>query len=369
MSRRSLIKGILGFFIVQSIYSWMPNSALALERPSKSLCRALFIDTPAIRIDKTASAKSLSESLRPWNKNNLSQLGLGVESFFLPAEFQQKVEQEQGPITGLIEVFSPDSLMPKGLIERFTHAHTLRTLEHIMTIGDKSNHGFRITLSTRESPSFVKIVGVFDRNQPNKIHFRDLRLSNPLAKEGSPLHLNQNDKGLPYPVFKYLKDSLFEFLRMGNINTIVMEGAQNYTVSVLYRRFVGFAPNSTASKTNFEYLDYLFSFAKKLPPHLAPKNVDEFSRTLGSFDKPSKRFLAVEEMWGSVISKSEKSPLGLNPIYNQEGKPIAVSFESADGQRPEMYFINPDNPYHLIHWSRYKGLHSLELKLEAPKAP
>jgi hypothetical protein len=340
---------ILSLLTALSIYSWMPNSAMAMDSGSKNLCRMLFIDQAASRF----------ETIPAWSKNGLSKIDLDVAQYFLPAEFQEKIEKEQGPIRGELKVYLPESLPSRGFFDTLTSGPILRTMEHFKTLGDINDSGFRLSLSTRDHPSFIEATVIFDQN-PEIAYIEGLAMSNPLNTANKNLHITQHSKGLPYPVFKHLKKSLFGFLEKGGIKTIATSGAQDYTVSLLYRKFLGFKPNTEYSEKIYTYLDNAYDVFRKLPEPMATKNADEFSKIVGTIREPDPDFLAAELEWQKIYS-GEKSDWASERYYDNDGNIIGVRMQAPGTKRSRQFLLNFNYKNYFFHWSRVNGLMTLEV--------
>lgn len=159
---------------------------------------------------------------------------------------------------------------------------------------DKGPFKLRVSFSDRDhsvalmgyvgSNIYVRVKLFEDQKNPGAMIVDQLNLQDPLrAKEKEQLGPDQSGKGLPPQVFRHVKERLFEIAKAGGFTEIRTNSQQHYAVVMLYRRFVGMEPASDKSKEILDYLDDLYAFARKeLPEDQRPKDIEEFTRWLGT---------------------------------------------------------------------------------------
>lgn len=159
---------------------------------------------------------------------------------------------------------------------------------------DKGPFKLRVSFSDRDhsvalmgyvgSTIYVRVKLFEDPKNPGAMIVDQLNLQDPLrANEKEQLGPDQSGKGLPPQVFRHVKERLFEIAKSGGFTEIRTNSQQHYAVVMLYRRFVGMEPASEKSKEILDYLDDLYAFARKeLPEDQRPKDIEEFTRWLGT---------------------------------------------------------------------------------------
>jgi len=132
--------------------------------------------------------------------------------------------------------------------------------------------------------TYIRVALIIDPNNPKSLIVDNLNLQDPLqSRKKDQLNIDQKGKGLPPQVFQHIRGKLFEIARAGGFSEIRTVAQQNYTVLMLYRRFVGMVPADSETQKKLEYLDSLYHFARKeLPESERVRNVEEFSRLLGT---------------------------------------------------------------------------------------
>jgi hypothetical protein len=333
-------KGLLGLLLALLVINGTAHFSYAAPLATGA-CHAVFLKEPM--------------QIPEWNLKSTAALELPIAEIFLPEKFKNEIERELGPIKEQFAFYDSTAQ-----IRRKAKTPPSQHLFHV--VNEYKGKGFELSFSLKEKADpFIEIIGLFDKEDPTKIHLTSLSLSNPLSKKTNALHQSQETKGLPYPVFKFMKERLFYFLKQGGVRTIEVEAAEDYTVSVLYRRFVGLKPANELSQIYFELFDWLYKSAKYISPEIEYKNIDEFSRLLGSAEPAPPSFYAAEAQWKNVLSGIEPVPTNFS-IYKYEDKTYA--FAIRDGENKGLYFVHPEQPAYVFHWSN--TIEQLHLKMNIP---
>ena len=287
-----------------------------------------------------------------------------VASQFLPKDFLTQIEEDKGSVKTEVLNFTPARSALEKMQAWVTRENRLREgfLKYYKL--PASTEGIFIVFSytdkeTHESNIFLRLLIDSDKNNPQKAILSGLNIINPL-KEGEQafIYASQNSKGLPFPIFNYLKRQIYDFLQQGGFTEVGADATQNYIVSLLYRKFLGLKV-PVSSQNFYNYVDYLYDFVRKGPEILRPKNMNRFVEWLGS-GLPGEKFYKFEKIWNAARLKDE-FPDGYQPVYDQ-GNLVAIVNPNLD--RKQVYFIDPNNPDQLFHWGRYKLATSLSAYLK-----
>ncbi|MCM2277155.1 MAG: hypothetical protein NDJ89_03700 [Oligoflexia bacterium] len=207
---------------------------------------------------------------------------------------------------------------------------------------------FKVHAGRRKSP-FMKWALVKEP-QANTLEMGELRLENPLESTGG-LHLSQKNKGLPFKVFLYARERLFEFARAGGFTRLVSHESQNFTVLMLYRKMVGMEGANAASSQMISTLDELYEFAKKLPEDIRPRSLDAFSRSLGDYNKTADGAEALQAKLTEIRKSGAKLPDGYTEYKNAAGQTLAIAVQAPGREERQVFYLNPQSPFpRVLQW-------------------
>ena len=235
---------------------------------------------------------------------------------------------------------------------------------------------FDIKVAHHPLRGFLSIAGVVrnrpcvrvklfeDPDHPNSMIVDDLNLEDPRRREDSNhLSPDQASKGLPPQIFKYVKERLFEIVRAGGYQEIRTHSQQHFSVVQLYKRFVGMEPADEKSRVTLEYLEGLYSFARKeLPEDLRPKDVEEFTRLLGSVGSDPSGFTETRRQHlENYLNLGVVHP-SFTLLKNKKGDTVGALFNDTEHADSNIVFfdLTGDKPQ-ILHWLRLALSHQLEL--------
>ncbi len=259
---------------------------------------------------------------------------------FLPPEFLEKIKKEAGPI----------------------HA---RVFDYTKSAGDDIGYeSAHFEIQSRGWP-FMRWSLIFDRARPGHIEISELILENPIFdKASSKLRLSQEKKGLPISVFMFVREKIVEFLHAGGFKNILAV-PENYTVSVLYRKFVQFSPANNRSLSRFHDVDKLFQYARSsLPLDVRVKSMDEFSKILGTgAERIPDALIEVEDLWRN--RKNGKIPTGLEPFRDASGNLLGLIDRRNKNTKPAIYFFdNRKADGTFLRWSTLAEDREIDLRMK-----
>lgn len=299
-----------------------------------SLLVLFCLGLSASAIDCESSFKKL-KGYQTWSMSE-QNLILEAKDLF-PADYLKKVLAERGPL-----VFEVLYYPGKG---------------YLRIIGNV------------EEETYVRVALIQDPENPKSLIIDELNLQDPLrSDESSNLNLDQMGKGLPPQVFRYVKDHLFEVIKAGGFEQIKTHSQQHYTVLMLYRRFVGMEPLNEASRKKLEYLDSLYRFSRKeLPEEYRPKDIEEFSRWLGSGgEDPSGITLKRAQLLKKYLETGKKHR-SFTLLKDSQNRTLGALFkdkETADSNI--VFFDKTDGKTHLLSWYGLAATHQIELVKTLP---
>lgn len=220
--------------------------------------------------------------------------------------------------------------------------------------------------------TYIRVALVADPDNPKSLIVDNLDLQDPL-KSGKKDHLNidQKGKGLPPQVFQHIRSKLFEIARAGGFTEIRTTSQQNYTVLMLYRRFVGMVPADSESQKKIEYLDSLYHFARKeLPESERVRNVEEFSRILGTGTlDPSGLGFGSFILFKRIQSLKDYLEKGIKDetfdlLVNSKNEVIGALFQDKSSDKAEsnvvFFDITGEKPQ-ILNWFELAALHKIHL--------
>jgi hypothetical protein len=224
--------------------------------------------------------------------------------------------------------------------------------------------GFLSIAGVVHNRPYVRVKLYEDANHPNSMIVDDLNLQDPLRREDSAnLNPDQTSKGLPPHIFRHVKERLFEIVKAGGYQEIRTTSQQHFAVVQLYRRFVGMEPADEKSKKTLDYLESLYSFSRKeLPEELRPKDVEEFTRWLGSGGSDptgltSRRVYLLEN-----YLKDGKVHESFSLLKNKNGEVIGALFNDTEKAKSNIVFFDySEKKPQILNWFYLAASHQLEL--------
>lgn len=241
--------------------------------------------------------------------------------------------------------------IPTTPFEKFVDSLTSRDVDrkHYGQGFPKGHIGYKIIFRDLLF-KFIELTISIDPEKPYSVEISELQLINPIAQQSSfALRDSQIRKGMPISVFNHLKRQFFKFLQYGEISQITSEGAQNYSVSLLYRRLIGMKPATIESEKFYEYADYLYNLTRRGPEIIRSHNVNDYTKWIGSIKPISKEFEQAETVWMKA-HKEGKIPENMEAVYDQ-AKLVALVEKNSNERK--IYFIDPNLPNRFFHWRRY----------------
>ncbi|MFM8270648.1 MAG: hypothetical protein ACKN9V_10715, partial [Pseudomonadota bacterium] len=224
--------------------------------------------------------------------------------------------------------------------------------------------GFLSIAGVVRNRPYVRVKLFEDPEHSKSILVDDLTLEDPLRQsESAQLHADQINKGLPSHVFKHVKERLFEIVKAGGYEEIRTNSQQHFGVVQLYKRFVGMEPANEKSKTTLEFIEGLYSFARKeLPDELKPKDVEEFTRWLGSGGlDPSGLTKKREHLLEKYLKQGIVAP-SFTLLKNKKGEVIGALFKDNEQAKSNIVFFDlTDGKPRIFHWLHLALTHQLEL--------
>ena len=228
----------------------------------------------------------------------------------------------------------------------------------------RPQRGFVQIVGTVRSRPYVRVKLIQDPRDRKSLIVDELNLQDPLQKaEPSQLNPDQMGKGLPPQVFKHIKEQLFKIAKAGGYEEIRTNSQQHFAVVMLYKRFVGMEPANETSQKILEHLEGLYSFSRKeLPEDLRPRDVEEFTRWLGTGgEDPSgltERRLQILEKF--LETGKEDSSFTL--LKNKKGEMVAALFKDSEKATSNLVFfdLSQGRPQ-IFNWFGLALSHQLEL--------
>jgi len=224
--------------------------------------------------------------------------------------------------------------------------------------------GFLSIVGTVRSRPYVRVKLFENPDHPKSLIVDDLTLQDPLRKEDSAnLNPDQTSKGLPPQVFRHVKEQLFEIVKAGGYQEIRTNSQQHFAVVQLYKRFVGMEPADEKSKKTLDYVEGLYAFARKeLPEELRPRDIDEFTRLLGSggldpAGVTKQRVTVLED----YLEKGVVHP-SFSILKNKNGEVIGALFNDNEKAKSNIVFFDYlEKKPQILNWFYIAASHQLEL--------
>lgn len=215
-----------------------------------------------------------------------------------------------------------------------------------------------------KSKTYVRVKLIQDKRHAESLIVDELNLQDPLKDDQRDnLNPDQTGKGLPLNVFRHVKEQLFEIAKAGGYSDIRTHSQQHYAVVMLYRRMVGMEPADEKSKKTLDYLDSLYSFARKeLPEALRPADIEEFTKWLGTAGlDPAGVTLGRARLLEKYLETGKEDP-SFTILKNKEGQAIAALFNDNDQAKSKIVFfdLTEEKPT-ILHWYGLAFSHRLEL--------
>ncbi len=171
---------------------------------------------------------------------------------------------------------SPEQILPAAFLKKLSTAFGIPAKLDVYNLSFQKR--IKISISDR---SIVTINLNRDPRDSTSVYVDNLTLENPLGDE-KHLHLSQDHKGLPVAVSSHIRDQILELLRAAGFKTVHASSAQNYVVSLLYRRWVGMRPASSEGEKMYRYFDELFLKSRQLLPETErPRSLNDFALFFG----------------------------------------------------------------------------------------
>ncbi len=217
--------------------------------------------------------------------------------------------------------------------------------------------------------SYFRVALIQDPENPKSLIIDELNLQDPLRSDDSTsLNIDQMGKGLPPQVFRFVKDRLFEVVKAGGFEQVKTHSQQHYTVLMLYRRFVGMEPLDEASKNKIDYLDSLYRFSRKeLPEEYRPKDIDEFSRWLGSGGLDPAGITIKRAQLLQKYLETGKKHRSFSLLKDSKGRIIGALFKDKEkADSPIVFFDTTGDKPHLLSWYGLAATHQIQLIKKLP---
>lgn len=224
--------------------------------------------------------------------------------------------------------------------------------------------GFLSIAGVVRSRPYVRVKLFEDPEHVGSMIVDDLTLEDPLRKtESDQLHPDQSGKGLPPTVFKHVKERLFEIVKSGGYQEIRTHSQQHFGVVQLYKRFVGMEPANEKSKTTVEFIESLYAFARKeLPEELRPKDVEEFTRWLGSCGMDPVGLTKKREQLLEAYLKQGIVDPSFSLLTNKKGEVIGALFKDNEHAKSNIVFFDlTEKTPTIFNWLKIAVSHQLEL--------
>lgn len=270
----------------------------------------------------------------------------------LPKAFVADVEAAHGPLNIKIEQFKGVRAPYERVAAYFENKNFYKDLE-------KTHTGLSILITVGKNLPVLKFQIAFKNDAPHIGEVFYLELTNPMvANNPEGLHQIQNRKGIPFHVLMETKNRLYSYLLSHGIRNLSIHATSDYTVSILYRRFFGFAPATPQSQEIFNRIDRLLTEAKKLNADLRPKSIDDFSRSLADHSSDGQSFeTAYAELLKYHLGHKLKPTTRM--INNDKGQLFAIVLDYGLPTQLVRYFVED----RLLNWRQITTNRSAELNL------
>lgn len=259
-------------------------------------------------------------------------LQLSAKDIF-PANYLQEVESQKGPL--------------------------------VIEVSHRPDRGYVNIFGRVKSRTYIRVKLIQDKRNKHALIVDELNLQDPLKEdEKTALNPDQSGKGLPPQVFRHVKERLFQIAQAGDYSEIRTNSQQHYSVVMLYRRMVGMEPASESARKVLDYLDSLYSFSRKeLPEELRPKDIEEFTRWLGTggLDPTGispKRIAKIKHYFTTgVVDPS------FTLLTNKKGETIGALFRDEEKVDSNIVFFDTLEPHKpkILNWFALATSHQLEL--------
>lgn len=275
-----------------------------------------------------------------WDVNTVKDL---KAEDFLPHSFVKELEQKVGPLKVRIE----NKYTYNKPIQRL--GRVLRLVENNSDFDDQSYFEMMsISIGSDIDSHIVECLFIVDPERPNFIYLTGLEINNPL-NQFHKLHFSQSSKGFPFPVFKHLRQRLFQFLRNGNYHYL-LSTPQTYAVAMLYTKLVGFKPSSEKSIATYQLLEEYYQIAKnEFPASYQFKKLDDMNLALGDHRKNASErpYSKIEEIEKAL---AEQTPIKDAHYFYKGATLIAVLLNLPNNYQNKIYFIDPKNQTKILNW-------------------
>ena len=304
-----------------------------MVRGTKSFLVAVWFISLATSHLLRADCESVLSRVGSFSKWSIQEKNLKLTAGDLfPEDYLKQVESEKGPFQIKIQ-------------------HT-------------PERGYVAISGSVKSKTYVRVKLIQDEKHSESLIVDELNLQDPLKDDQRDnLNPDQTGKGLPPNVFRQVKQQLFEIAKAGGYSDIRTHSQQHYAVVMLYRRFVGMEPADEASKKTLDYLDSLYSFARKeLPESLRPLDIEEFTKWLGTVGSdPAGITLGRAQILRNYLETGKEDP-SFTLLRNKEGQAIGVLFNDRLKAKSNIVFfdLTEEKPT-ILNWYGLAVSHRLEL--------
>lgn len=268
---------------------------------------------------------------------------------FLPQDYLAEVESRVGSLKFEVTAFdgfdSPTSLKdilipdrdPKELLKN-----------------KKDYFSVQIAAQSADAKFKATFEFIFLKNDKTKVLLNNLSIWDSSLATQSPHHQTQTARGASLPVLRRSLDQIFSFLRKRGIQSVEASAATDYTVSLLYRKFLGFKPSTTEATDVYAAFDHTYRNSKSLPEAVRPKSVDDFSRSLGSIKSNDENFRRAADQLHLYLQKRPVES-DIDVILNSENQPIALVMDR-NASEPRVFYVDPITHSGILVWqAAYKN--------------